>query len=180
MRALRIAAVALAALTAASLVAAASKWPWQRRIGKRVEIQHKLQHERVRPEMWPAEPASPPTAEVDPERLTDALLALCGPMERARLGEYARAAQFARARLASVTATERIEEGTTSGTEDGFAWTLVVSPYDEREEIADIDRGKDYGLRVRLVKVESSVAWRAADGRDRNVRLATPLLQGKS
>ena len=94
--------------------------------------------------------------------------------------EYARAAQFARARLAAVTATERIEEGTTSGTEDGFAWTLAVSPYDEREEIADIDRGKDYGLRVRLVKVESSVAWHAADGRDRNVRLATLLLQGKS
>lgn len=93
--------------------------------------------------------------------------------------EYARAAQYARARLAAVTATERIEEGTTSGTEDGFAWTLAVSPYDEREEIADIDRGKDYGLRVRLVKVESSVAWHAADGRDRNVRLATLLLQGK-
>lgn len=94
--------------------------------------------------------------------------------------EYARAAQFARARLAAVTATDRIEEGTTSGTEDGFAWTLAVSPYDEREEIADIDRGKDYGLRVRLVKVESSVAWHAADGRDRSVRLATLLLQGKS
>jgi general secretion pathway protein I len=94
--------------------------------------------------------------------------------------EYARAAQFARARLAAVTATDRIEEGTTSGTEDGFAWTLVVSPYDEREESADLDRGKDYGLRVRLVKVETTIAWHAADGRDRNVRLATLLLQGKT
>jgi murein DD-endopeptidase MepM/ murein hydrolase activator NlpD len=39
--------------------------------------------------MWPPEPESPPLAEVDAEKLTDALLVLCGPQERARIAEYA-------------------------------------------------------------------------------------------
>jgi general secretion pathway protein I len=93
--------------------------------------------------------------------------------------EYARASQVAQSRLAGVTAAERIEESTAAGTEDGFAWSLAVTPYDEREEGTDADRAKDYNLRVRLLKVESVVAWHAADGRDRNVRLATLLLVGK-
>ena len=78
-------------VSAVAVVAAAGKAPWQRRIGRNVEIQHKLQHARVTPEMWPPEPESPPVAEVDAERLTDAMLAICGPQERARLVEYAAA-----------------------------------------------------------------------------------------
>ncbi|MBL0142242.1 MAG: prepilin-type N-terminal cleavage/methylation domain-containing protein [Betaproteobacteria bacterium] len=93
--------------------------------------------------------------------------------------EYARASQVAQSRLAGVTAAERIEESSTAGTEDGFAWSLAVTPYDEREEYTDADRTKEYSLRVRLLKVESVVAWHASDGRDRNVRLATLLLVGK-
>ena len=93
--------------------------------------------------------------------------------------EYARASQVAQSKLAGVTAVEKITESATEGVEDGFAWKLVVSPYDEREEGAEADRARDYGLRVRLVKVESTVAWRASDGRDRDVRLATLLLVGK-
>jgi hypothetical protein len=91
MRARLIALAAVAAVLAIAVGAAAGKWPWQRRAGKNVEIQHKLQHERVRKEMWPPEPESPPTAEIDAERFTDALLALCGSQESARLGEYAKA-----------------------------------------------------------------------------------------
>jgi hypothetical protein len=89
MRAARIALVVMVALAAVAVVGAAGKRPWQRRIGRNVDIQHKLQHERVRPEMWPPEPASPPVAEVDAERFTDAMLALCGQKDRARLAEYA-------------------------------------------------------------------------------------------
>ncbi|MCK9461756.1 MAG: M23 family metallopeptidase [Proteobacteria bacterium] len=89
MRAARAASVVAAIIVAVAVCAAAGKLPWQRRIGRNVDIQHKLQHERVTPEMWPPEPVSPPLAEVDAERLTDALLALCGPQERTRLAEYA-------------------------------------------------------------------------------------------
>ncbi len=87
---LAIAAVGLAG-AAFALCAVAGKVPWQRRIGREVEIQHKLQHERVTPDMWPAEPASPPTAEVDVEKLTGAMLVLCGSNDRERLGAYAAA-----------------------------------------------------------------------------------------
>jgi hypothetical protein len=93
--------------------------------------------------------------------------------------EYARAAVVAQSRLAEVTAVEKIREAESSGTEDGFAWKVAVSHYDEREEYPEAERNRDYGLRVRLVMVESTVAWRAADGRNRDVRLATLLLVGK-
>jgi murein DD-endopeptidase MepM/ murein hydrolase activator NlpD len=91
MRALQIIVAVAVVVTAVAVVTAAGRCPWQRRIGKNVEIQHKLQHARVTPEMWPSEPESPHLAEVKAERLTDALLALCGAQERARLAEYAAA-----------------------------------------------------------------------------------------
>ncbi len=93
--------------------------------------------------------------------------------------EYARASQVAQSKLAGVTAVEKIAEGSAQGVEDGFAWKLAVTPYDEREENAEADRNRDYGVQFRLLKVESTVAWRASDGRDRDVRLATLLLAGK-
>lgn len=93
--------------------------------------------------------------------------------------EYARAVMVAQSRLASYTAVEKLEELTASGTEGRFAWTVSAAAYDERQENANADRGKDYNLRVRLLRVESKVAWRAADGRDRDVRLATLVLGAK-
>ncbi|MBN2531010.1 MAG: M23 family metallopeptidase [Deltaproteobacteria bacterium] len=57
--------------------ALAGKWPWQRRIGKDVEIHHKRQHEnRVLPEMWPDEPATPAT--IDEAGFVTALRQICG------------------------------------------------------------------------------------------------------
>ena len=93
--------------------------------------------------------------------------------------EYARAVMVAQSRLAGYTAAERLEETAASGTEAGFAWSLSAVPYDERQEDPAADRGKDYNLRVRLLRVESKVAWRAADGRDRDVRLATLVMGTK-
>ena len=90
--------------------------------------------------------------------------------------EYARAVLIAQSRLDGYTAAERLEEVNASGTESGFAWTLSAAAYDERREGEGADRSRDYNLRVRLLRVESKVAWRAADGRDRDVRLATLVL----
>lgn len=103
-----------------------------------------------------------------------------GGLREAQLAdEYARASQVAQSRLALVTAAEKIEEGSSAGTDDGFAWQVAVTPYDERVESPEGDPSRDYNLRVRLLKVESVVAWSAADGRDRRVRLATLLMAGK-
>ena len=55
-------------------VAAADRVPWQRRIGKNVDIHHKKQHERVRPDMWPAEP--PTLKDVNVAKFTDAVYVL--------------------------------------------------------------------------------------------------------
>lgn len=90
--------------------------------------------------------------------------------------EYARAVMIAQSRLAGFTAAERLEETAATGTEGAFAWSLAAAAYDERQEIDGPERSKDYNLRVRLLRVESKVSWRAADGRDRDVRLATLVL----
>jgi murein DD-endopeptidase MepM/ murein hydrolase activator NlpD len=59
------------------ITAFAGKWPWQRRIGRDVEIHHKLQHDsRVRPEMWPGEPKTP--SPINEEQFTLALRTICG------------------------------------------------------------------------------------------------------
>lgn len=93
--------------------------------------------------------------------------------------EYARAIILAQSRLAGYTAAERLEETTASGRDGDFSWSLAATPYDERQEGTDADRSRDYNLRVRLLRVESTVTWRAADGRSRDVRLATLLLGTK-
>ncbi|MCK9523189.1 MAG: M23 family metallopeptidase [Proteobacteria bacterium] len=79
----------LGALLPAALDAAPPKVPWQRRIGRNVEIQHKRQHERVRVDMWPAEPASP--TPVSPERFAQALQQLCGTLTEARAADFSQA-----------------------------------------------------------------------------------------
>ncbi len=93
--------------------------------------------------------------------------------------EYARATLIAQSRLALYTTAEKPEEGGTSGSEGPYAWTVAAAAYDERKENADADRSRDLNLRVRLLRVESKVAWRAADRRDRDVRLATLVLGTK-
>lgn len=93
--------------------------------------------------------------------------------------EYARATMIAQSRLASFTAAERIDEGSSSGAQEPFAWSVSATAYDERQEDATADRSRDHNLRVRLLRVEAKVAWRAADGRDRDVHLATLVLGAK-
>jgi general secretion pathway protein I len=93
--------------------------------------------------------------------------------------EYARAVMIAQSRLAAYTAADALQETSASGNEGEFAWTISSVAYDERGEDPAADRRLDYNLRVRLLRVESKVAWRAADGRDRDVRLATLVLGTK-
>lgn len=93
--------------------------------------------------------------------------------------EYARAVIVAQSRLAAYTASDKLEEVSSSGSEGPFAWALSAVAYDERLEEPDKDKSRDFNLRVRLLRVESKVAWRAADGRDRDVRLATLVIGTK-
>ncbi len=73
-------------ITIISSISSANRWPWQRRIGHNIDIHHKLQHERVTPNMWPKEPASP--KKIDCKVFAAALQKLCGkkrtPSKRAQ------------------------------------------------------------------------------------------------
>lgn len=90
--------------------------------------------------------------------------------------EYARAVMMARSNLAGFTAAETVNEGSRSGQEAPFAWTVSAAAYDERQEDPTAQAQPQAELRVRLLRVESKVAWRAADGRDREVDLVTLVL----
>ncbi len=90
--------------------------------------------------------------------------------------EYARAVMIAQSRLADYTAAEKLEEGRAAGRDEPFEWTVTATPYDERQEAEQAKAQAEYVLRVRLLRVESRVAWRAADGRQRDVRLDTLVL----
>ncbi len=93
--------------------------------------------------------------------------------------EYARAVIMAQSRLAEFTAADPLQETTASGTQGVFGWTVSSVAYDERLEDPAADRSRELNLRVRLLRVESKVAWRAADGRDRDVSLATLVVGTK-
>lgn len=101
--------------------------------------------------------------------LTDAQLA----------DEYARAVMIAQSRLAAFTAVELVEEKNAEGAEDRYRWRVTAAAYDERRETPSADANRDLNLRVRLIRVDSVVAWSAADGRERDVRLATLVLAAK-
>ena len=90
--------------------------------------------------------------------------------------EYARAVIIARSNLAAYTASEKLEEGVRAGGEGPYSWTLEASAYDEQKENPEARQPVEGSLRVRLVRVESKVRWHAADGRERDVRLATLVL----
>ena len=93
--------------------------------------------------------------------------------------EYARAVMIAQSRLAAFTAADPLRETSASGTQDRFAWAVSAVAYDERLEDPAGDPSRDFNLRVRLLRVDSKVAWRAADGRNRDVSLATLVLGTK-
>ncbi len=93
--------------------------------------------------------------------------------------EYARAVIVAQSRLSAYTASEAPGEGSSSGQESVFTWTLSAAPYDERQEDPAAAAQGEYSIPVRLLRVESRVAWHAADGRDRDVRLATLVLASR-
>ncbi len=80
--------ISIVILGAATALAAGAR-PWQKRIGRDVEVRHKLAHQQVRPEMWREEPLSP--APTDPERFRRAFSTICGPMPPARLERYTKA-----------------------------------------------------------------------------------------
>jgi murein DD-endopeptidase MepM/ murein hydrolase activator NlpD len=61
----------------------AQKFPWQRRIGRDIQVRHKLSYRQISPDIWPKEPDSP--VPVAPEKFKDALSFLCGPMPEERL-----------------------------------------------------------------------------------------------
>ena len=112
--------------------------------------------------------------------LTALMQVFSGGLRDAQLAdEYARATMIAQSRLAALTAAERLDEGSAFGKEGKFAWVVAAAPYDERQETADASRGKDYNLRVRLMRLDVKVGWHAADGRERDVRLATLQLATK-
>lgn len=112
--------------------------------------------------------------------LATLLQVFSGGLRDAQLAdEYARAIIMAQSRLASYTAADRLEETSSSGREGDFSWSLSATAYDERQENESADRGREYNLRVRLLRLESKVTWHAADGRDRDVRLATLVLGTK-
>ena len=90
--------------------------------------------------------------------------------------ESARALMIAQSRLAGYTASERTEEGVSSGRDDAFTWTLSSAAYDERQEDPEAKAQGEFVVRVRLLRVESKVDWKAADGRSRDVRLTTLVL----
>ncbi len=114
-------------------------------------------------------------------------LALAGVMQLFTSGlrdaqladEYARAVMIAQSRLAAFTAVETVEEKNAEGSEDRFRWRIVATAYDERRETPGADANREANLRVRLVRVDSIVAWPAADGKERDVRLATLVLVSK-
>ena len=86
---------------------------------------------------------------------------------------------LAQSRLAAFTAVEQVEEKNAEGTEDRYRWRVTAAAYDERRETPNADASRDLNLRVRLIRVDSVVAWSAADGRARDVRLATLVLAAK-
>ena len=90
--------------------------------------------------------------------------------------EYARAVMIAQSRLSAFTVADKMEEGSSAGVESPFSWALTVLPYDDRQEDPAAAAQGEYRLAVRLLRVESRVSWAAADGRDREVRLATLVL----
>lgn len=114
-------------------------------------------------------------------------LALAGLMQLFSVGlrdaqladEYARAVMIAQSRLAAFTAVEQVEEKDSEGSDERFKWRVTASAYDERRETPNADASRDLNLRVRLVRVDSVVTWAAADGRERDVRLATLVLAAK-
>lgn len=87
--------------------------------------------------------------------------------------EYARAVMIAQSRLDDASAVEKLAEGRSGGDAAPFQWALEVTPYDERQESDEARAAPEFFTPVRLVRLESTVSWRAADGRDRNVRLVT-------
>lgn len=93
--------------------------------------------------------------------------------------EFARATMIAQSRLSDYTAAEKVQEGTSSGSDSAFSWTLAATPYDERQEEPAAKAQGEYRLGIRLLRVESRVAWHAADGRDRDIRLTTLVLANR-
>ena len=76
----------LIAILAASTAVWAAKWPWQRRIGRDIEVRHKLSYQKIRPDLWPPEPERPHA--VEKATFEAALGVLCGTMPKGRLEKY--------------------------------------------------------------------------------------------
>jgi general secretion pathway protein I len=86
------------------------------------------------------------------------------------LDEYAKALVIAQSRMASVGIEDKLERHESQGESDDhrYRWAVRVEPYEEVREGAAQPQGS-----VVMFKVDSVVGWRAADGREREVRLST-------
>lgn len=93
------------------------------------------------------------------------------------LDEHARALVIAQSRLAAAGVEEPLEPRSTRGESEDhrYQWSVVVSPYEEVAEGAPQPQSS-----VLMFRVDVAVGWRAANGRDREVRLTTLALGPKT
>lgn len=93
------------------------------------------------------------------------------------LDEYTRALAVAESKLAAAGVETPLQEGETAGeTPDrAFSWRVAVRRDPETMEMA-----KTRTIPLELYRVEVKVAWRMADGRNRELRLDTLQLGART
>ena len=97
------------------------------------------------------------------------------------LDEHSRALVVAQSRIATVGLEEKLEGAveTRGESEDRkYRWTLSVQPYEEPPEPGTGQPVQPMSS-LQMYRVEAVVAWDGADGRTRNLRLASLALGSK-
>lgn len=96
-----------------------------------------------------------------------------GLARAADLDEYGRAMVIAQSHLAAAGVEDKLERRETQGesTDRRYRWRVRIEPYEELREGALPPQGS-----LLMFRVDSIVGWKAADGREREVRLSTLAL----
>lgn len=90
--------------------------------------------------------------------------------------DYTLAMQIAESLMAKTGSEIPLSEHQSSGEEDNkYRWSLAISPYSLSADLVD-----PVNVQARLFKVEALVSWGDGDSDDREVRLTTLKLAGKS
>lgn len=86
------------------------------------------------------------------------------------LDEYSKALVIAQSRLAAAGVEEKLERHESRGESEDrrYRWVLRIEPYEEAAEGQPRPTGS-----LAMFRVDSIVGWRAADGRERELRLST-------